>query len=214
MSETAATVGLRARWLQLSGNSRGALWMIASGLGFSVMAVGIKLLGHRLDSFQIGFFRVAIGLLAILPFVAGSDIAQLRTRHAGVHFVRAWVQSFDVILLDGYDEQGMPARLRSAAFVAACRQALRPGGMLVINLDSSDAALRALLAQLRREFDGAVLAVADDDGGNQVVFAGRRLGRRLGEIRCPAAVSRAGWGQLVDAVLRIRAQVAAATERR
>jgi len=89
MSETAATVGLRARWLQLSGNSRGALWMIASGLGFSVMAVGIKLLGHRLDSFQIGFFRVVIGLLAILPFVAGSGLSRMRTRHAGVHFVRA-----------------------------------------------------------------------------------------------------------------------------
>ena len=87
MSET--TAGLRARWLQLSGNSRGALWMIASGLGFSVMAVGIKLLGHRLENFQIGFFRVVIGFLAILPFVAGSGLARLQTRHAGVHFVRA-----------------------------------------------------------------------------------------------------------------------------
>jgi drug/metabolite transporter (DMT)-like permease len=87
MSE--ATAGLRARWLQLSGNSRGALWMIASGVGFSVMAVGIKLLGHRLDSFQIGFFRVVIGFVAILPFVAGSGPARLQTRHAGVHFVRA-----------------------------------------------------------------------------------------------------------------------------
>jgi drug/metabolite transporter (DMT)-like permease len=89
MSETTAPAGLRARWLQLSGNSRGALWMIASGLGFSVMAVGIKLLGHRLDSFQIGFFRVVIGFIAILPFVAGGGLARMRTRHAGVHLVRA-----------------------------------------------------------------------------------------------------------------------------
>jgi drug/metabolite transporter (DMT)-like permease len=89
MSEASAAAGLRARWLQLSGNMRGALWMIASGVGFSVMAVGIKLLGHRLENFQIGFFRVVIGFLAILPFVAGSGLARLRTRHAGVHFVRA-----------------------------------------------------------------------------------------------------------------------------
>jgi len=89
MSEATATIGLRARWLQLSGNSRGALWMIASGVGFSVMAVGIKLLGHRLENFQIGFFRVVIGFLAILPFIAGRGLARLRTRHAGVHFVRA-----------------------------------------------------------------------------------------------------------------------------
>jgi drug/metabolite transporter (DMT)-like permease len=89
MTEATATAGLRARWLLLSGNSRGALWMIASGVGFSVMAVGIKLLGHRLENFQIGFFRVVIGFLAILPFVAGSGLTRLRTRHHGVHFVRA-----------------------------------------------------------------------------------------------------------------------------
>ena len=89
MSEATATAGLRARWLLLSGNSRGALWMIASGVGFSVMAVGIKLLGHRLENFQIGFFRVVIGFVAILPFVAGSGLTRLRTRHHGVHFVRA-----------------------------------------------------------------------------------------------------------------------------
>jgi drug/metabolite transporter (DMT)-like permease len=90
MSQTAASGGLQARWLQLSGNVRGALWMLASGVGFSVMAVGIKLLGHRLENFQIGFFRVVIGFLAILPFVAaGGGLARQRTRHAGVHFVRA-----------------------------------------------------------------------------------------------------------------------------
>ena len=89
MNETTVPAGLRACWRQLSGNSRGALWMIASRLGFSVMAVGIKLLGHRLENFQIGFFRVVIGFVAILPFVAGSGLTRLRTRHHGVHFVRA-----------------------------------------------------------------------------------------------------------------------------
>ncbi|MGE0119428.1 MAG: DMT family transporter [Dongiaceae bacterium] len=84
----AGTARIRARWLELSGNSRGALWMIASGLGFSIMAVGIKLLGHRLDSFQIAFFRVVIGFVAILPFLAGAPLAQLKTRHLHVHAVR------------------------------------------------------------------------------------------------------------------------------
>jgi drug/metabolite transporter (DMT)-like permease len=88
VSEATSAAGLQRRWLQLSGNSRGALWMIASGVGFSIMAVAIKLLGHRLDSFQIAFFRVLIGFLAILPFVAGVGLRNLRTRHHGVHFVR------------------------------------------------------------------------------------------------------------------------------
>jgi drug/metabolite transporter (DMT)-like permease len=88
VTDVARGAQIKARWLQLSGNSRGALWMIASGLGFSVMAVGIKLLGHRLDNFQIAFFRVVIGFLAILPFVASVPLAQLKTRHLHVHAIR------------------------------------------------------------------------------------------------------------------------------
>jgi drug/metabolite transporter (DMT)-like permease len=80
---------LRERWLMLSGNTRGILWMIASGVGFTIMAIGIKQLGQRLDSLQIGFFRVLIGFVAILPFVARVGLERLRTRHLGVHFIRA-----------------------------------------------------------------------------------------------------------------------------
>jgi drug/metabolite transporter (DMT)-like permease len=88
VTDLARGARIKARWLQLSGNSRGALWMIASGVGFSVMAVGIKLLGHRLDNFQIAFFRVIIGFIAILPFVASVPLAQLKTRHLHVHAIR------------------------------------------------------------------------------------------------------------------------------
>ena len=65
MSDLALAARLRARWAGLSGNSRGALWMIASGLGFTAMAVGIKLLGDRLDNFQIAFFPCLVGFIAI-----------------------------------------------------------------------------------------------------------------------------------------------------
>ncbi|MFZ5789570.1 MAG: DMT family transporter [Pseudomonadota bacterium] len=81
-------VRLEARWLMLPGNLRGALWMVASGLGFTVMAVAIKFLGSRLDSFQIAFFRCLIGFVAILPFVAGYGPAALKTRSLGIHALR------------------------------------------------------------------------------------------------------------------------------
>jgi drug/metabolite transporter (DMT)-like permease len=89
MSEWAPPRRARERWLMLSPNTRGILWMIASGIGFTIMAIGIKQLGQRLDSLQIGFFRVLFGLIAILPFVAQTGLARLRTRHLRVHFVRA-----------------------------------------------------------------------------------------------------------------------------
>lgn len=79
---------LEARWLMLPGNLRGALWMIASGLGFTLMAVAIKFLGNRLDSFQIAFFRCLIGFVAILPFVAGYGLPALKTRSLGIHALR------------------------------------------------------------------------------------------------------------------------------
>jgi drug/metabolite transporter (DMT)-like permease len=62
--------------------------MIASGIGFTFMAIAIKVLGHRLDSFQIAFFRCLIGFIAILPLVGayGSDV--LQTRSLKIHALR------------------------------------------------------------------------------------------------------------------------------
>jgi drug/metabolite transporter (DMT)-like permease len=79
---------IEQRWMALSGNVRGALWMIASGIGFTFMAIAIKLLGDRLDSFQIAFFRCLIGFIAILPLVGayGSDV--LQTRSLKIHALR------------------------------------------------------------------------------------------------------------------------------
>jgi drug/metabolite transporter (DMT)-like permease len=62
--------------------------MVASGLGFTVMAIAIKVLGHRLDSFQIAFFRCLIGFIAILPLVGAYGIDVLQTRSLKIHALR------------------------------------------------------------------------------------------------------------------------------
>jgi drug/metabolite transporter (DMT)-like permease len=81
-------LSVERRWMGLSGNVRGALWMIASGLGFTVMALAIKVLGHRLDSFQIAFFRCLIGFIAILPLIGAYGIDVLQTRSLKIHALR------------------------------------------------------------------------------------------------------------------------------
>ncbi|HEY7688550.1 MAG TPA: DMT family transporter [Dongiaceae bacterium] len=92
MSDLAMAGRLQARWLALPGNTRGAVWMVLAGLGFTVMAVAIKLLGTRLDSFQVAFFRILFGFVVILPIVgyvgAGTNWDFLRTRHLHVHAIR------------------------------------------------------------------------------------------------------------------------------
>ena len=77
-----------AAWNRLPGNARGAAWVLLAGIFFAFMGVLIKLLGQRLDSFQIAFFRALFGLLLILPLIWGSGLGQLRTRHPVKHLAR------------------------------------------------------------------------------------------------------------------------------
>ncbi len=81
----------RLTWTALAANTQGALWVLLAGLFFSVMSVLIKMLGARLDSFEIAFFRALFGLLAVLPFVCRGGIGELKTRYPLKHFVRALI---------------------------------------------------------------------------------------------------------------------------
>lgn len=139
-------------------------------------------------------------------FAIPRDDDRLRIRLGdGADFVARHARRFDAILLDGYDESGMPARLRSAAFADACRAALRPRGLLVVNVDRGDRGFALLLRRLRASFADAVLVVDDDDRGNAVVFAGTPLRRRIGAITRPATLDRTAWAQLVTVCARVRA---------
>lgn len=72
-------------------NLEGALWMIASGIVFSAQGAIVKLLGMRLDSFEIAFFRCVFGLLVVLPFVFRGGTALFLTGRPGLHVMRALV---------------------------------------------------------------------------------------------------------------------------
>jgi len=89
----------------------------------------------------------------------------------GAEFVRAAPRHFDVLLLDGYDHEGLPASLSSQRFYDDCREMLAPDGMLVVNLHCTQARWQQQLARIRRSFAGAILSVDDKDGSNSVVFA-------------------------------------------
>ncbi len=78
---------LRERWSSLAPNLRGALWMILSCLGFSVMASFVKVAARDISPFEITFFRCLFGLLVLTPLIAWHGIGALRTRHLGMH---AW----------------------------------------------------------------------------------------------------------------------------
>lgn len=91
----------------------------------------------------------------------------------GADFVRSQTESFDVILVDGFDSGGQPEQLCSAAFYDSCHEALRQGGVLVINLCADDAVCSSYIGRVGNSFGEKMVVVEADEGENKIVFAGK-----------------------------------------
>jgi drug/metabolite transporter (DMT)-like permease len=84
------TAALRAWWIELPGNLRGALWLLMATTFFSVMGALVKALGDDFDSPQMVFFRCSFGLLVLLPFVIRQGGPRVYvTRRFGMHLLRS-----------------------------------------------------------------------------------------------------------------------------
>jgi drug/metabolite transporter (DMT)-like permease len=67
---------------------RGALLMIASALLFALMSAGIKIASRTRSNVDVVFFRSALGLLALLPWVWSLGRHGLRTTRWREHLLR------------------------------------------------------------------------------------------------------------------------------
>jgi spermidine synthase len=77
----------------------------------------------------------------------------------------------DVLLLDGFDRDGIAPSLSDPAFFAAARRRLRPRGLLVANLAGAEDNWRPHLAMLRDAFDERVILVRVAGDDNHIAFA-------------------------------------------
>jgi len=89
----------------------------------------------------------------------------------GAIYVRQHPASADIILLDGFDAGNQVEALATQTFYAACRRALKPGGMLVVNLWGRDSEFKEYLARLARAFDGEIGWLSVQYKTNVIVFA-------------------------------------------
>lgn len=102
----------------------------------------------------------------------------------GAAYVPAHPASADVILLDGFDAGNQVEALASLEFYQACRRALKPGGVLVVNLWGRDPDFITWFSRLVAAFDGRVawlpvmgksnviaFALADEDGVERLARA-------------------------------------------
>jgi spermidine synthase len=129
-------------------------------------------------------------------------------RGDGAHFVRYRPNRFEVLFVDGFDSDGLPARLSSQRFYDDCRDTLQPDGIMVANLHYGHRDYGIHLERIHRSFNGSVLVVDDGEMSNSIVFAckGPALERyRPGVVRRPKNLDSAASTQLLGAFALVTA---------
>jgi drug/metabolite transporter (DMT)-like permease len=82
----------------LTPNLQGALWMLASALGFTVMTTLIKFLGEDYPAALQTFYRQAAGFLVLLPLIVRQGRAAYATTRPGILFFRSAAGTVAMIL--------------------------------------------------------------------------------------------------------------------
>lgn len=140
------------------------------GLGGGSLA---KFCYRHLPQARITVLELRADVIALRrQFMIPPDDARFRVLHAdAAEQLRRMPASADVLLIDGFDEAGLPAALCSARFYADCAGALRPGGVLAANVFSYDPRYGAVLRRLHRVFGGRICWMNGVAGNNRILFA-------------------------------------------
>ncbi|WP_449466790.1 spermine/spermidine synthase domain-containing protein [Stenotrophomonas humi] len=130
------------------------------------------------------------------------DDARLSVECAdGAAWLRARPNSFDLLLIDAYDVDGIPAALSSQAFHDSCAAALTPNGVMTSNLYATDT--ERYLTRMQRAFAGQVCMLAEPAQDNAVVFAWRGQHRNVDAQEALSALPWAARLQLSTPMRRL-----------
>ena len=88
----------------------------------------------------------------------------------GGRYVAAHRATADVLIVDGFDANGQAPSLCTQSFYDDCFAALRPGGILVVNLLGDDESTDVYLQRIQASFGDTVLTIRLGEDGNVVVF--------------------------------------------
>ena len=157
----------------------------------------------RIDVVEINPHVIALREQFLVP----ADDARLQIREGdGADFIRGMRAELDVVLVDGYDRNGINSRVCSQAFYDDCRDSLRCGGLIAVNLSVAHSYYDTFIERIERSFGKQHLIVRDFDKRNDIVFAWLEDVPRYalqGDGR-PAPIPIEAWTGLSAAMNRVR----------
>lgn len=141
------------------------------GLGGGSM---LKYLHRHLPAADLTTVEINPGVIELRDdFHIPPDSERLRIICAdGAAFMAGPPRTYDLILVDGFDGNGLPEVLCSRRFYQHCRASLAPQGMLVANVQADTTQTLEITRRLSHAFRACVITVESDEGGNEIAFAG------------------------------------------
>lgn len=133
----------------------------------------LKFCYHHLPTTRLTALEIDPDVIALRKqFCIPDDNERLQVVCAdAIEYLRDQQSRFDLILLDGFDIDGLVAKLHNQSFYAQCYQALSDDGLLVCNMWGQHTALTAHLIQLRAQFERRVWWGRSSDSHNLISFA-------------------------------------------
>lgn len=154
-------------------------FLLFNSLPQSILIVGLgggslqKFCSRNLKNAHITTLEISEDVIALRDkFLIPSDDERFCVVRADAadYLAGAYLRT-DVILLDGFDEEGLPDCLSTESFYADCKRALDRQGMLVANLWGSVADMAVYLDRLQDVFSGQVWCAKVPDDTNLIAFA-------------------------------------------
>lgn len=108
----------------------------------------------------------------------------------GAEFVANSDQTWDLILVDGFDANARAGALDTLPFYQAVRAHLSHDGMMVVNILGRSRGFKASVDRIRSAFEGRALAFPSCDSGNTIAFAatGDPISVALGDLKEQATI--------------------------
>jgi len=152
--------------------SPGRIAMI--GLGGGSLA---KYCYRHLPQAEIAVVEINADVIALRnEFAIPADDARFRVVLGdGAEFVKDTDELLNVLMVDGFDAEGLSAQLSSQQFYDDCFASLAENGILVVNLWGSNLNYTEYLARINNSFADCVVVMEVDDSLNKIAIAVKNI---------------------------------------